>query len=309
VHEHVARAIYYLSVQLMVASAVGVAAWGITSIRVTSPTAKYWIWVAAAFNFVVPLGALIDAAWGRQLAWAQPFGVIGEPVWNLTQGPAAIVIAAIWVAGACAMLVRLGWRLHRDRGAGASMAMPGTEAVPAFAAHGIPVCFGDTHAAPAVGGLVSPRILLPAGIDRLLEPRELHAVLMHEVAHARRRDNLVRLLYELSLCALWFHPLVWIAGARMAIYRELSCDECVIRGGHGKALISALAKLAAPERSLCLQAMAASCLGHRLARLAGPPQASRRAGDTLVASLFAAVAAAGVFEVVAHTACCFLHAA
>jgi beta-lactamase regulating signal transducer with metallopeptidase domain len=308
VHEHVARAIYYLSVQLMVASAVGVAAWGLTAIRGTSATAKYWIWVATAFNFGVPLGALIDAAWGRHLAWAQPFGIIGEPVWNLTQGPAAIAIAAIWATGACAMLVRLAWRIRRDRGAGASIAMPAREATRGFAAHGIPVSFGDTQAAPAVSGLFSPRILLPAGIDRLLEPRELRAVLMHEVAHARRRDNLVRLLYELSLCALWFHPLVWLAGARMAVYRELSCDESVIRGGHGKALVSALAKLAAPERALCLQAMATSCLGHRLARLAGPPQAARRAADMLLASLFAAVLAAGVFQVVAHTACCFLHA-
>jgi hypothetical protein len=51
----------------------------------------------------------------------------------------------------------------------------------------------------------------------------------------------------MALCALWFHPLVWITGSRLALYRELSCDESVIQSGHGRDLVSALAKLANPE--------------------------------------------------------------
>ncbi len=83
-----------------------------------------------------------------------------------------------------------------------------------FLADGIPVIYVDRHPGPAVRGVLSPRILLPMGIDRLLNPREFRAVLIHELAHARRRDNLIRLLYEAALCALWFHPLMWLAMAR-----------------------------------------------------------------------------------------------
>jgi hypothetical protein len=60
VHEHVARTMYYLSVHLMFGSMVACAAWGLTSLLGASATTKYWIWVATAFNFVLPSGAFID---------------------------------------------------------------------------------------------------------------------------------------------------------------------------------------------------------------------------------------------------------
>jgi beta-lactamase regulating signal transducer with metallopeptidase domain len=105
---------------------------------------------------------------------------------------------------------------------------------------------------------------------------------------------------------LWFHPLIWLAGARMALYRELSCDESVIQSAHGEALVSALAKLSVPEPALFLQATASSHLSHRLARLAGPTPSTHRAASLLLTSLFAVVIVVGVFGTIAHTACCFL---
>jgi bla regulator protein blaR1 len=306
VHEHIARTMYYFSVHLLYASIVGAAAWLLTSIRGASATTKYWIWVGTAFNFVVPFGALIDKLWAPHLRWAAPLGVIGEPVWDMTQGWTAVVLAVVWMAGALAMFLRLISRIRREREVETSIAVPGRGVTSSFMADGIPVSFDNRHPAPAVSGVLSPHILLPMGIERLLNPREFHAVLLHEVAHARRRDNLIRLFYEISLCALWFHPLIWLAGTRMALYRELSCDESVIRRAHGEALVSALAKLAVPEPARFLQATASSHLSYRLTRLAGPPQATHRACNLVLAWLFAAVIAAGIFQTVAHTACCFV---
>jgi hypothetical protein len=91
----------------------------------------------------------------------------------------------------------------------------------------------------------------------------------------------------------------------MALYRELSCDESVIQRAHGTDLVAALAKLAAPERVLSLQATASSHLSYRLARLAGPAR-TYRAASLLVTLLFAAVAVAGNYQTIAHTACCFI---
>jgi len=307
VHEHIARVMYYFSVHLLYASVVGAAAWVLTSIRGASATTKYWIWVVTAFNFFVPVGATIDRVWALHLRWAAPLSALGGPIWDMTQGRTAGVLAAIWITGTFVMLVRLISRLRREgREAQIAHCLSVNDVASGFKPDGIPVSFDARHPAPTVVGILYPCILLPIGIDRVLNQREFDAVLLHELAHARRHDNLIRLLYELSLCTLWFHSLIWLAGGRMALYRELSCDESVIQRAHGRELVSALAKLALPERGLPLQAAALSHLSYRLARLAGPAQTTDSAATPLLTSLVAAVIAAGIFQTIAHTACCFL---
>jgi beta-lactamase regulating signal transducer with metallopeptidase domain len=305
VHEHMARTMYYLSIHLLIASVVAAAAWALTSTLRASATTKYWIWVATAFNFVLPSGALIDKLWGPHFSWARPIGAIGGPVWDMTEGRPAVILAVLWLTGAFFMLARLISRIRREHRESQELPPANASVAPDFLADGVPVTFGDKSSGPAVRGVLSPRILLPFGINQQLNSREFHAVLIHEVAHARRRDNLIRLLFEAALCALWFHPFMWLAGARLGLYRELSCDEAVIRRAHGQELVSALAKLAIPQQAGVLQASASSHLSDRLSLLACPPQTTHRAANLLLTSLFFAIVAAGVFQTIAHTACCF----
>lgn len=305
-HEQIARSMYYCSIHLLYASIVGILAWLLTSFRVASATTKYWIWVVAAFNFVVPSGALIDKLWATHLTWARPLGAIGGPIWDMTEGRTAVVLAAIWVSGTSFMLLRLILRLRNESRELRPTAINDPEVISNIAAIGYPVSFGDEDQGPAVLGIFFPHILLPIGIGKLLTQRELSAILLHEVEHARRRDNLIRVLYELSFCVLWFHPVLWLAGARMAFYRELSCDESVLRHAHGEALLSALAKLALPEQARVLEASASSHVSYRLLNLARSTQTTNRAASFILSSLFATALSVGTFQTIAHTACCFV---
>jgi len=308
-HEHIARAIYYFEIHLVFTSMVWLAAWVLTSIPAGSATAKHWIWLATSLNFMLPLGAMFDKLWAAHLSWATPLGPIGEVGARISENePVAAALCALWLLGAILMCMRL-WLRIRAGNRDAQMSMPGQGAPQlrrSFLVHGVPVRFAVTRRGPAVDGVLRPHISLPQGIDRLLSERELNAVIIHERTHATRRDNLIRLIHEAGLCALWFHPLVWITGSRLALFRELSCDESVIEKAHGGDLVSALAKLANPDAEFMLQASASSFLSQRLARLAAQPAASGRAASTLLAVAFGAILAAGVFETVAHTACCFV---
>lgn len=83
---------------------------------------------------------------------------------------------------------------------------------------------------PLTWGVVRPRILLPRGTDAWPAAR-LRAVLMHELAHVRRRDCAWQLVAEAACALHWFNPLAWAAGRRLRLESEHACDDLVLRGG------------------------------------------------------------------------------
>lgn len=301
------RAMYYFGVHLLYASIVCLLAWLLTSIPRGRATAKYWIWVATTLNFILPLAAIVDRMGRTHIGWATPLPLIGEPALVLTQGPNAALLFAIWSLGAALMSLRLFSRLRADRrGTLQTTVSDELKQGATFVAADVPVRFTEGHGVPAVDGLLHPHITLPNRIDQILSEEELTAVLMHEVTHAKRRDNLIRLIHEGALCLLWFHPLVWMAGSRLALYRELSCDESVIQRSRGVHLLSALRKLAVPERDFLLQSGVSSFLTRRVALLSAGPKRVSGIPSVLLALIFAALLAGGVLQTVAHTACCFV---
>src|SRR5260370_9943218 len=73
-------------------------------------------------------------------------------------------------------------------------------------------------------------VILPRDISQRLSSAELEAVLLHELAHAKRRDNWTAAFVHALTCVFWFYPLVLWIEWRLNRERELACDEMVVRG-------------------------------------------------------------------------------
>jgi len=108
------------------------------------------------------------------------------------------------------------------------------------------VCRSALVEVPTVVGHLRPVILVPAAALVGLTPRQLEAVLAHELAHVRRYDYAVNLLQTAAETLLFYHPAAWWLGRRVRAEREHACDDAAVEAT-GDVLVYARA-LAALEQ-------------------------------------------------------------
>jgi beta-lactamase regulating signal transducer with metallopeptidase domain len=80
---------------------------------------------------------------------------------------------------------------------------------------------------PIVAGVLRPIILLPRTCVHWTADR-LEIVLLHELVHVRRQDNLIILFQRCAEAVLWFHPAVWSISRWIDEEREFCCDDLVL---------------------------------------------------------------------------------
>jgi len=83
---------------------------------------------------------------------------------------------------------------------------------------------------PMTWGWRRPVIALPAASTDWPEDR-LRSVLLHEMAHIKRRDWPAHRLADFACALYWFHPLVWLTARRLRSETELACDDLVLASG------------------------------------------------------------------------------
>jgi bla regulator protein blaR1 len=81
---------------------------------------------------------------------------------------------------------------------------------------------------PIVVGWLRPVVLIPASALAGLTPRQLEAVIAHELAHIRRYDYLVNLLQSAVEILLFYHPAVWWVSREIRQEREHCCDDVAV---------------------------------------------------------------------------------
>jgi bla regulator protein BlaR1 len=107
---------------------------------------------------------------------------------------------------------------------------------------------------PVLIGTLRPVILLPQGLASQLSPDELRDLLMHELAHVKRRDIPLAWLWSIACILHWFNPLVHLAARCVRVDREPACDRLALSrlgparaAAYGRTLLRLVAALPGPN--------------------------------------------------------------
>ena len=90
------------------------------------------------------------------------------------------------------------------------------------------VCVSTGARVPTAVGFIKPLIIIPPWTMQELSAAELNAILLHELAHLRRWDDWTNLLQKVLGALLFFHPAVWWIDKKLALEREMACDDLVL---------------------------------------------------------------------------------
>jgi len=153
-------------------------------------------------------------------------------------------------------------------------------------------------AGPVSLGFLDPAILIPCAFLDTLSDSELDHIVMHELAHLRRRDDWTNLARRFIEAVLPIQPAVYWLSHRMSLEREMACDDWVIEAtGTAKPYAASLTKVAELSQFApagILAAGAAENQSQLLRRVHHMLDRTRNAAPKLVfGPLVAAVAAVG----------------
>ena len=121
---------------------------------------------------------------------------------------------------------------------------------------------------PMVFGWLRPVILLPESAN-LWPSDKKRLVVMHELAHVRRRDLATQMIAGLACSFCWFNPVAWWASSEMKRLREIACDDLVVArtsqaSQYAETLLSVAKSFRGPLVSGGIAMSRGSHVGHRI---------------------------------------------
>jgi TonB family protein len=192
-------------------------AWIATAVfRRASADLRHRIWLAALLAvvlFMIPVAVPEPL----RLAISARASATPNPVAS-SRWPA--IVSTLWILGIAWLLVRFA--------AGLVKLLHITNSARSYGESNILV--SDAVTTPMTWGVIRPVILMPAyALDWSVEQRDL--MIRHEQAHVQRRDWLWQAFAQVMCAIFWFHPLVWLAAARLRLEAELATDDFVLMSG------------------------------------------------------------------------------
>jgi beta-lactamase regulating signal transducer with metallopeptidase domain len=212
----------------------------------------------------------------------------------LARAPALLTVYAVGVA---ACVGRLCWRWFALRRILLESRAPDPARLKGVASP-LPIRITEQAPSALLIGVRHPVAVLPARALEHMTGAQLHWVLAHEEAHARRRDNLRLLAEALLRAVLWFNPFVTWATVMAAEAREQLCDQSVLsaadaaqRRAYAETLLLALRLGSQSQVASTLIHPGKRSLSMRLKVIISPAQPT----PAKATASFVAIAAAGLF--------------
>gem|GEM_PF-2801685 len=144
----------------------------------------------------------------------------------------SLVLAIVWFCASCWLFTRVGmayYRLVKLRRSAIDVSVASNEMCHELAlilnVTAPPVRQTPFIASPCLVGWRHPMILLPEEIEGKL----LRVVLIHELAHLRRRDSDWNLLRHLATSVMFFQPLLWWLSSCIEESADEVCDDFVLQ--------------------------------------------------------------------------------
>jgi TonB family protein len=207
-----------VEVALQATVVLGLAWFATALLRQASADMRSRIWrsaLAATALLFIPL-PVPDPLRISSTALADASGASSDAAASMT------ILPIVWMIGLVFLLGRLGISLV--------VLTRLTHSAPPF--RGLDVRMSSALMTPVTWGAFRPVILVPTYVHDW--PAEKYAaVVRHEQAHIDRQDWLWQTFAECLTAVLWFHPLVWLAAARMRSEAEQAADDRVLTGGTG----------------------------------------------------------------------------
>ncbi len=249
------EAIAQVAAAHLIDSLVRGAALAVIAALLLAATRRY----GARLRFVVWFSVLVAIAAGLLLPFFRHTGgESGMPLRVLTLPDSwATYLFAVWLVIASMALLRVmvgAWRVRRLRRTCSPVDVRGLPTpvqltLARRSGRRINLCKSPAVEAPTAVGFIRPAIIIPATLMDELSPEDLNHIVLHELAHIRRWDDWTNLAQKVIGALLFFHPVVWWIERRIALEREMACDEAVVAAtANPRAYAQCLAFLA--ERSL-----------------------------------------------------------
>ena len=166
----------------------------------------------------------------------------------------------------------------------------------------------DKHVSPFTLGFIKPMVFFPMTILTAMQPKEIEAILAHELAHIKRNDFVVNAIASMIEVILYYHPVIWWLQKQLDIHRENACDDMAISYVGDKVVYAkSLVKLqeylhnqSQPTFAMAFTGNRKSIFLNRIKRMFNMPYTQINIKEKLIASMVLFILALGITEVYAH---------